>query len=193
MGPLPLADLSKADRKTLLNLANATISHGVINGEKLSANSTDYPAPLQAMRACFVTLHLHNRLRGCIGTLQAEEPLVIAVINAAFGAAFEDPRFAAVATSEVAELEIDISVLSQADPLVIQSEEQLLEILRPGVDGLIIEEGRNRATFLPTVWEQLPRAADFVNQLKQKAGFPTDYWSDGIQVSRYTTENFPPL
>ena len=191
MGLSPLAELSGTDRQTLLDLVAATISNGVNSGQKLTVHSSDYPAPLQAARACFVTLHLNNQLRGCIGTLQPEEPLVIAVINAAYGAAFEDPRFVAVSAGEASQLEIDISVLSAPEPLVIESEAQLLEILRPEIDGLIIEEGYRRATFLPTVWEQLPKPEDFLTQLKLKAGFPADYWSDSMQVSRYTTENFP--
>ena len=61
--------------------------------------------------------------------------------------------------------------------------------LRPGVDGLVLEERGQRGTFLPSVWESLPSPRQFLAQLKVKAGLPADYWSDSIKVERYTVED----
>jgi hypothetical protein len=88
-------------------------------------------------------------------------------------------------------LHIHISVLSPPQPLAFESEQDLLAQLRPGVDGLILEERYARGTFLPSVWEQLPEPLDFLRHLKRKAGLPVDYWSTQLRVSRYTTESFP--
>lgn len=186
-----MARLTSDQRATLLGLAAKSINQGLDQGPRLCVDSGDYPAPLQAMRACFVTLHLQAKLRGCVGTLEPEKTLVEAVVDAAHNAAFADCRFTPLSAREAAEIDIDISVLSLPTRLTISSEAQLLAELRPGVDGLIISEGHHRATFLPTVWQQLPNPADFLAELKHKAGFTADYWSDNMQVSRYTTENFP--
>ncbi len=140
--------------------------------------------------ACFVTLHLHGALRGCIGTLESKEPLVDAVITAAYNAALDDPRFSPVTAEELPLLAIDISVLSPAQPMTARSEAELLNSLRPGVDGLIIAEGPRRATFLPAVWQQLPTPEEFFRQLKLKAGLAVDYWSDTLELNRYSTESF---
>ena len=93
-------------------------------------------------------------------------------------------------TDELDGLEIHVSVLSPPVALAVSSEEDLVRRLRPGIDGLILDDGLHRGTFLPSVWESLPRPAQFVGQLKLKAGLPIAYWSDRIQVSRYTTESF---
>jgi AmmeMemoRadiSam system protein A len=112
------------------------------------------------------------------------------VADHAFAAAFEDPRFLPVQKEELPELQIHISVLSPSEPLHFSSEEELLAQLRPGVDGLILHLGQRRATFLPAVWKSLPDPYTFLVQLKQKAGLPIDFWSDELQVERYTTDSF---
>lgn len=177
-------------QQQLLDLAEASIRHGLDHGRPLSPAPDAYPAiPAQA-GASFVTLHRHGELRGCIGSLEAHQPLLEDVAHNAFAAAFSDPRFPPLKESEMSDLEIHISLLSPARPMAFQSETDLLQQLRPGVDGLVLEEGRHRGTFLPSVWEQLPAPELFLRHLKQKAGLPPDYWSDTLQVSRYTTESF---
>ena len=87
-------------------------------------------------------------------------------------------------------LHIEISVLTPAPPLSFGSEQELAAMIEPGRDGLILEEGFARGTFLPSVWESLPKPVDFLRHLKRKAGLPEDYWSDRLRVSRYRTESF---
>lgn len=149
----------------------------------------DYPEPLREIRSTFVTLHLDGELRGCIGSLEADLPLVLDVARSAFRAAFEDPRFSPVTTEEGERLEIQISVLSPAEPMRLASEADLYAQLRPGIDGLVLAEGDRRATFLPAVWDSLPEPTDFVTRLKEKAGLAAGHWSSRMQVSRYTTRS----
>ena len=182
--------LDAAQRTTLLDLARRSIAHGLEAGRAMEVKPNDYPDALRQPRATFVTLHLNGQLRGCIGTLEAHRSLIEDVAENAFSAAFRDPRFPPVSADEKDQLTLDISVLSPASALSFTSEQDLLQQLRPGVDGLILEDGARRGTFLPSVWEQLPRPAEFLRHLKQKAGLPADYWSSNIRVSRYTTESF---
>ena len=150
-------------------------------------DAADYPPALREIRATFVTLLADGELRGCIGSLVADRPLVEDVARSAYRAAHHDPRFPPVTPAEAAALEIHVSVLSPAEPMSFDSEADLLAQLRPGVDGLILEDGTMRATFLPDVWESLPEPADFLAQLKKKAGLPVDHRSGTLRVSRYTT------
>jgi len=113
------------------------------------------------------------------------------VAENAFAAAFRDPRFPAISSSELADLDLHISILSPAEAMHFDSEQSLLAQLKPGLDGLILQDGYHRGTFLPSVWEQLPDAAEFLRNLKQKAGLPSDYWSDHLKISRYSTEMIP--
>ena len=150
----------------------------------------DVPERLWQQGAAFVTLTLHGKLRGCIGHLQAKQPLVEDVVENARHAAFEDPRFAPLHETEFAALEVSLSILSTPQPMSFSSEQDLLRQIRPGVDGLILKDGQKQGTFLPSVWESLPDAADFLRQLKLKSGLPSDYWSDSLAVLRYTTQHF---
>jgi len=79
-------------------------------------------------------------------------------------------------------------VLSPPEEMAFSSEEDLLEQIRPGIDGLILQEGFRKGTFLPSVWEQLPETAAFFEHLKLKAGLSPGYWSDTLRVFRYTAE-----
>ncbi len=182
--------LSPADRATLLDVARASIQHGLRHRQALAVNPGDYPETLRPLRATFVTLEIGSQLRGCIGALTAYQPLVQDVAAHAYAAAFEDPRFAELRPDELPKLEIFISVLSPPEPMQFSSEEDLLKQVRPGVDGLILEFRHYRATFLPAVWESLPDPYVFLAQLKHKAGLPLDFWSPELRVERYTTEYF---
>lgn len=184
--------LSNKDRQTLLKVAKQAIEYGLQTGgrKRLSVNPNDFDAPLQQNRATFVTLEIQGELRGCIGTLEAHQPLVCDVAHNAHAAAFSDPRFYPLSEQEYAGLDIHISILSPAEPVQFSSENDLLAQLRPGVDGLILQDGLNKGTFLPSVWESLPDTKQFLMHLKRKAGLPIDYWSDSLQVNRYTTESF---
>ena len=182
--------LSTSDRATLLDVARASIQHGLDHGRALPVNPADYPETLRTQRATFVTLESGGQLRGCIGALAAYQPLVQDVAAHAYAAAFEDHRFPELRVNELPKLEIHISVLSPPELLQFGSEAELLAQLRPGVDGLILQFRHYRSTFLPAVWEPLPDPYVFLAQLKQKAGLPLDFWSPELQVQRYTTEYF---
>ncbi|MFO1372215.1 MAG: AmmeMemoRadiSam system protein A [Candidatus Competibacteraceae bacterium] len=182
--------LSVRDRATLLEVARASIRHGLQQRRALAVDPQGYPETLQPLRATFVTLEISSLLRGCIGALLAYQPLVQDVAAHAFAAAFEDPRFPELQPEEFPQLAVYISVLSSPEPIQFGSEEELLTQLRPDVDGLILHYRGHRATFLPAVWESLSDAYVFLAQLKRKAGLPLDFWSPEIQVERYTTEYF---
>ena len=175
----------KADQTTLLRIAKESIDNGLKKHSPLELQVTDYSAPLQRLRACFVTLNINNQLRGCIGTLEAYRPLIVDVAENAFASAFRDPRFLPVSADEYNKLNIHISILSPPEEISFTSEADLLKKMRPGVDGLILNEGFNKGTFLPSVWEQLPDPKLFLQHLKNKAGLPADYWSSTIKVERY--------
>jgi AmmeMemoRadiSam system protein A len=108
----------------------------------------------------------------------------------AFASAFDDPRFPPLAPTEFAALEIEISVLSPLEPLAVASEEELRQTLVPGRDGVVLSLGRQRATFLPKVWESLSDVGDFLGELKRKAGLPRGYWSPEVRIEIYRTERF---
>jgi hypothetical protein len=180
--------LTKEQQQRLLDLAKSSIQHGLQTGRALKVNLADFPAELTERRATFVTLHKHHQLRGCIGMLEAVRPLAEDIAENAFLAAFKDPRFPPLTEDEFGELEIHLSILTPAEPVAFSSEQELITQLQPGIDGLILEEGRRRGTFLPSVWEQLPEPEQFLRHLKQKAGLAPDYWSESIRIYRYRTE-----
>jgi len=182
--------LNEAEQQCLLKLARASIEHGLEIGRPLSVDMEALPARLTEKMASFVTLERLGQLRGCIGMLEAVRPLAVDVVENAFAAAFRDSRFPPIRPAEMEDLDLHVSVLSAASPITAESEDALLQQLRPGEDGVILTEGRRRATYLPTVWQQLPTPKDFIEQLKTKAGLPKRYWSDSIRFFRYNTQSF---
>jgi AmmeMemoRadiSam system protein A len=189
--PSPEAPLSAEEQTLLLDIARRSIEHGLQTQRPLAIDTSEYSGKLAQPGASFVTLQRHGELRGCIGVLEAYQPLVNDVAENAFKAAFSDPRFAPLAASEFSDLAIHVSVLGQPEVISFTDENDLLRQIRPGIDGLILEDGYHRGTFLPSVWESLPTPEDFLRHLKQKAGLRSDHWSDTLRVSRYTTQSFP--
>lgn len=185
----PATGVSPEGRRTLLGVARQTVIQRAADRPTPVINARDYPPELRQVRATFVTLRVNEALRGCIGTCQAVRPLVEDVAHNAAAAASMDPRFPPLTMSDIPGLHLEISLLSVPEPLPVHSEEELLDQVRPGVDGLLLEEGPHRGTLLPGVWEALPEPRDFVRQLKLKAGLPADYWSPDIAVFRYTAES----
>lgn len=187
-GSSPERRYAPAERAILLDLAREAIRAG-LRGERLRVEVEEFAPALAEERACFVTLELAGRLRGCMGTLEARRPLVEDVAEMAHAAACRDPRFDPLTGAEFERIDLHISVLSRPEPLVFGSEEELLGLIRPGIDGLILSERHTRGTFLPSVWEQLPAPREFLAELKRKAGLGPGYWSDEIRVDRYTAES----
>jgi AmmeMemoRadiSam system protein A len=183
--------LNKINQQRLLDLAKTSIQHGLQTGRPIQLDLDDYPAELTEPRATFVTLRMNHHadtLRGCIGVLKAVRPLADDIAQNAFSAAFKDPRFPPLEAYELENLKIHLSILTPAEPVWFSSEQDLISQLQPDIDGLILEEGRRRGTFLPSVWELLPEPEQFLRNLKHKAGLPGDYWSENIQIYRYKTE-----
>jgi AmmeMemoRadiSam system protein A len=147
-------------------------------------------AALDRPGATFVTLKQDGELRGCIGSLEAHRLLAIDVRRNALAAAFSDPRFPPLVARELDVTTVEVSLLSPASRVEVADEEDLLARLEPGVDGIVLELGRRRATFLPQVWETLPAPRDFIGALKRKAGMPANFWSPEMRVSRYTVSKW---
>lgn len=181
--------LTRPQQDVLLAIACRSIHHGLTTGRPLTIEAGELEAPLCEPRATFVTLERSGALRGCIGTLEAVRMLAEDVAASAYAAAFRDPRFPPLSPAETDHLDIHISILSPPEPLTFRSEAELKSQIRPGVDGLLLEDGGCRGTFLPSVWESLPQVEPFWEHLKVKAGLPTDYWSSTLRVSRYTCQS----
>jgi AmmeMemoRadiSam system protein A len=177
---------TEAEKHLLRILVQNALEHAVHHGSALSVILSDFPENLRAPGASFVTLMLNDELRGCIGHLEAFQPLVKDIADNAYAAALKDPRFSPVAKTDLLIISVQISVLSKPEPLACTSEADLLSKIRPGIDGLILEDGHRRATFLPAVWENLPEPQEFVRQLKRKAGLEQNGWSETLTVQRYT-------
>lgn len=183
--------LSEQEKKALLQLAKRSILNGLQQGAPLQARleSSNADNELAKAHATFVTLEKAGQLRGCIGSLQAARPLIEDVAINAFNAAYKDPRFPAVTEDELLSLHVSISVLTPAEKMEhCETLDSFLEQLHPNQDGIILSDGVRRATFLPSVWEQLPDKREFTQHLMQKAGIRA--WSDQMQCERYHTIKF---
>ena len=186
--PLPLE--SSVDREALLAIARASIRHGLEHGSPLRVDPDRFSPRLREPGACFVTLRRSGRLRGCVGSLDATRSLVEDVAHNAFASAFRDSRFEPLTEEEErAGLDVHLSILTPPEPLACRSEAELLSKLQPGIDGLILQDGPHRATFLPSVWESLTEPKKFLAELKRKAGLSEDHWSEAIRFQRYRAES----
>ena len=170
------------------------LARNAICGQLGAAHPADPDVVLQPRLtqpgASFVTLTRDGELRGCIGSLEAHRPLHQDVAANALGAAFRDPRFAALTLAELADVKVEVSLLTPALAMRFADEADALGQLRPQVDGVILEYGRHRSTFLPQVWESLPEPVQFLAQLKRKAGLPLNFWSNELRLSRYQVEKW---
>jgi hypothetical protein len=178
-------NLSTAEQRSLLDLARESIAQGLKSGGPIQVDVSAFEPGLRQPGASFVTLKLNGNLRGCIGSLEAHQPLASDVARNAHAAAFSDPRFNRLTDDEFDRIELSISILTPAEELTFDDEQQLISMLRPGEDGLILTDKGHRGTFLPSVWEQLPEPREFLRHLKLKAGLPADHWSPSLRVSRY--------
>lgn len=148
-------------------------------------------AVFSAKAATFVTLKIAGKLRGCIGTLEAVDPLWESVCRNTINAAFYDYRFSPLTREELSIVRLDVSILSQAKPLEYEEAAGLAAKLRPGIDGVILREGVRSATFLPQVWQQLPTPEQFLGHLCLKAGLPQDAWRQGrVEIHTYQVQDF---
>jgi AmmeMemoRadiSam system protein A len=190
MAPSFCIDLSESDKTRLLEIARQSIETGLDSGNPFRLDSEQLNGTLAARLGVFVTLTQLEQLRGCMGALESSDPLAHTVSSCAYNAAFRDPRFPQLNAGELSNTNIEISVLSQMESLVVTDRENLLSQLRPQVDGLLLEDGGYRSTFLPKVWEKLPGPGEFLEHLLLKAGLSLDYWSETIRFQRYHTISF---
>jgi uncharacterized protein len=182
MPSLPEFVLPEEDRRALLEFARQSVHSAV------TRNANPPPPPIPAFaRMCgvFVTLHVQGKLRGCIGVIEAEEPLGASISHCAASAALHDPRFAPVRAEELPHLQIEISLLST--PATIRPEE--IEI---GRHGLLIVKDRHRGLLLPQVAvEHSLDREEFLAETCRKAGLPRDAWkSEPLQIFGFTCEVF---
>ncbi len=186
--------LVPTERRLLLDIAAEAIAVVLRTGRREPvtglAEFQQLPAALQEPGATFVTLRREQRLLGCVGTMEAYQPLAVDVAVHAVAAAFDDPRVPAVTAADFAAMSIHVSLLGPLEALGAGSLGELLDALRAGVDGLLVQALGRRATFLPSVWEQLPDPEQFVAALWRKAGLPPGHWTHDLVVSRYVVEEF---
>ena len=186
---------SREQGQTLIELARQTILKKL--GQHDFKTTSQLPTGVlqdknfQSHCGTFVTLKIQGQLRGCIGNLTSTESIIDGVKRNAINAAFHDPRFSPLSNQELEQTKIEVSVLTEPEPLTFHDGEDLLKKLRVNVDGVIIRKGRASATFLPQVWEQLPRPEDFLSHLCMKAGLSSDAWkSSELDVMTYQVQYF---
>ncbi len=187
--------LNIEDGRLLLKLARSTLMEkfgrrlAPAEAERLQSALT---APLfQMRRGTFVTLTLAGELRGCIGSLFPSDPLTEGIRRNAVHAAFQDPRFRPLKKEELDRVSIEVSILTDPQPVPYSTDQDLLKKLRPHLDGVIIRQGYASATFLPQVWAQLPNAEDFLGHLCLKAGLPREAWKRSkLDVATYQVQRF---
>lgn len=180
--------MDATDRDRLIRLARHAID-AALAGRRAAIPAEGW---LQVRAGVFVTLRhrRHGDLRGCIGSIEASRPLGEAVVHAATGAAFRDPRFAPVTAEELPGLRVDISVLSPLAPLRVATEEEARTHLARTKPGVVFACGSRRSVLLPKVWTSVPEASDFLEHLKTKAGLPAGFWSPAVVLSVFTCEEF---
>ncbi|MDP1713243.1 MAG: AmmeMemoRadiSam system protein A [Anaerolineales bacterium] len=183
--------LTDGEKQTLLRLARESMEHSV-KGKALPPLDMQSLTPALCEKgASFVTLTIHAELRGCIGALEAQQPLAEDVREHAVAAALEDPRFRPVVESELSRIRLEVTRLTTPHLLEYSSSEDLLKKLKPRVDGVILKDGFRRATFLPQVWEKIPDPVDFLDRLCMKMGASNKIWRDAkLQVYVYQAEEF---
>lgn len=189
------SDYSGEEGLLLVRLARFTIAEklGVPldEAEKSELKKRLKQAVFAQKRGVFVTLHIEGALRGCIGSLESDETVRRGVIENALNAAFHDPRFSPLTNEELDRVDIEVSVLSTPKRLFHATPEELVSKLEPGKDGVIIAKGVAKATFLPQVWDQLPKASTFLSHLCTKAGLSSDEWkTQGLEVMTYRVQYF---
>lgn len=190
MAPSSCIELARGEKTRLLGIARSSIAYGLEHRKPGEPDSAAIDGALAQPLGNFVTLLRDEALRGCVGSIEPAHPLANGVAIAAYNAAFHDHRFAPLAAAEFEVVRIEISVLTTPELIDARTNAELLADLRTGEDGLLLDDVGYRSTFLPKVWEKIPDPAEFVRQLKLKAGLPANYWSGSLRVSRYSTISF---
>ena len=183
--------LTHEEKQYLLKLARLSLEKSVCGEPLPQINDATLPARIRALGASFVTLTRHGSLRGCIGALEPYQSLAEDVREHAVAAALDDYRFPSVRPDELPDISIEISRLTVPVSLEYNNSDDLVQRLRPGIDGVILRDGIRRATFLPQVWEKIPEADIFLSQLCMKMGASPDTWRHKkLRVEIYQVEEF---
>ena len=183
--------LSEDEGRYLLRVARETIKNKLFKNKEPHIDWKEIPERFKERLGTFVTLTIKGNLRGCIGHIIPRESLLEGIKENAINAAFKDPRFFPLTKEEFERVEIEISILTPPQELSYTNAEDLLEKLRPEIDGVIIKKGFYEATFLPQVWEQLPKKEVFLSELCMKAGLSSHSWRrEKLQVSTYQVQAF---
>lgn len=182
--------LSSEARTRLLEIATQAVEAAAHN-QAFSIDAHSEAEELRPLRATFTTLRTPDgSLRGCTGVVKAFRPLAEDIASTARGAAVADPRFERVQPQELDGLAISLSVLTPMQALEVRTEQELLDIVRPNVDGVMLTDGTKRGLFLPSVWESLPEPRDFLDHLLAKARMRS--WSPTTQAHRFQVEKITP-
>jgi len=175
----------------LLSIARDVIKKELFHNSDTSQDNSSISPKMNEKRGTFVTLTINNNLRGCIGNISSNEPIIKGIRNNAVNAAFHDPRFRPLSKTEWKDVKIEISILTEPGKLNYSDRNDLLEKLRPGIDGVIIKKGMHQSTFLPQVWDQLPEKREFLTHLCLKAGLDKNAWeNESIEVLTYQVQAF---
>jgi len=174
----------------VLSLAKVTLLHHFFKQKSPNKEELLKLHPQLAKKgASFVTLHKNNALCGCIGSLVAHRTLYEDIVSNTLLAAFRDTRFSPLQEDELSELSLEVSVLSVPQEVEYSSYEDLLQKITPFEDGLILEHGDYRGTFLPQVWEQLPKTKDFLEHLSYKAGANPSIYLQNPKILKYRVDS----
>ncbi len=178
-----MPSLSEADRRSLLELARRAIAEAV--SLQKPVEGLPQSGVFAEKRGVFVTIHARGRLRGCIGVVEAFEPLGESIARCAASAALHDPRFSPVRAEELRELQIEISLLSALEPIH-------LENIEIGKHGLLISQGTKRGLLLPQVAvEHKLGREQFLEETCRKAGLNANAWQEPeTQIFGFTCEVF---
>ncbi|NOZ29274.1 MAG: AmmeMemoRadiSam system protein A [Chloroflexi bacterium] len=189
--PEEIAYISPAEGETLLNIARRALEEAVRYNREWQPDLTELSPRLQDPGASFVTLHTHGQLHGCIGTVTPVRPLAVDVAANAVSAALSDPRFPPLTPAELPYTAIEVSVLSPMQPLEYESVSDLVQKIRPKVDGVLVKRGWHRGLLLPQVWEQIPSPLEFLVHVALKAGLPPEVYEEpGTEVYIFQVQSF---
>ena len=181
--------MNREFQSLMLKFARAVLKNRLMG---LSENIEKYNLlEFKEKRGLFVTLMKNNKLRGCIGRIEAEESIFNNIKHLSIAAAFNDPRFEPVKSTELDDIKIEISILTVPESIKGDSNFEKISQIRPNVDGVILKAGGREATFQPQVWDNVPLIDDFISELSRKAGLTKDYWRDNqIDLSVYQVIHF---
>jgi AmmeMemoRadiSam system protein A len=180
--------MTESEKLTALRLARNAIESELLRTPL--GRQDQLPTVFGEDGAVFVTIKTkEGALRGCVGSLIAHRSLFEDIIENSMSSAFRDPRFPPLNITELPFIKLELSLLQSPTELIYSSPTELLSKIVPFEDGLIIKYEEYQATFLPSVWEEIPSKEEFISRLCQKAGLEADFWKSGkLEIYVYKAE-----